>query len=69
MSEIAQPKNSSNAYRKGESVTKHKNSMTMNLKKIQKVKIELIIMSSYKMTAQLMTSNANNVDDCKMHME
>ena len=40
----------------------------MNSKHVRKVKIEPIILSSYKMMAQLMTSNANNVDNFRTRM-
>ena len=43
-----------------EAVSKHKNSMTMNSKNVRKVKVEPIIRSSHKNTAQLMTSNEKN---------
>ena len=69
MSEITQQKHSSNTCLKREVVSKQKNQMTTNSKNVRKVKIEPIIRSSYKMTDQLMTSNENNIDDCKIHMK
>ena len=54
---------------KREAVSKHKNSMTMNSKNVPKVKIEPIIRLWHKMTAQLMTSNANSIDSCKTHVK
>ena len=54
---------------KREAVSKHKNAMTMHSKNVQKVKVQPIVRSSHKITAILMTSNENNVDDCKTHMK
>ena len=69
MSEITQRKVTLTRAEKREAVRNDKNSMTMDSKIVRKVKIEPIIRSSYKMTAQLITSNSSNADNCKTHIK